>query len=327
MYLKLKQVTQYLTIPPSCLWKQATQSRALNPSARSSGHKIQTFSRENQYCVSLHISDLTTFMNTIILSCKRSTAATQWTLTRSHQGGQEPSPGLKRVTTGTAPTTHTQTWEDWSLIHCLGTTKARILLPQKPVFICTAHPYAVVIATQFPARWSSNWTPSLEGSFALCLRYHLRIQFNEERTVQIVWNLSEHFRTFFLNTKAKKHTNIQRTVVIICMHWCLNLHISLDILNVEMNLISNFRHITTGIKLTLLEPHLHGFTVIFTSSGTPSPKLLETFHIYLYHVPAWEHQELVNFRQDPEDSRMRQHLGKCAKLMRSMDTGWVLRLI
>lgn len=31
---------------------------------------------------------------------------------------------------------------------------------------------------------------------------------------------------------------------------------SLDILSAKVNLISNFRHTTTGMKLTVLKPHL-----------------------------------------------------------------------
>lgn len=39
---------------------------------------------------------------------------------------------------------------------------------------------AVVIATKFPT-WSSNWTPSPENSFALCIRYHIKIWFKRGR--------------------------------------------------------------------------------------------------------------------------------------------------
>lgn len=169
------------------------------------GHKIQTFSRENQYCVSLYISDLTTSINTIIpLFSKRNMAVTKWILTHFHQGwaGAIPWPQAW-IPTGTAPTTHTQTWESCSLMPLSWHHQVRIQLPRKPVFIRTAHPYAVVIATQFPAWWSSNWTLSLEKRGALCLGDHLRIQFQGERTVQIMSNISEHFKTFF-NTKAKK---------------------------------------------------------------------------------------------------------------------------
>jgi hypothetical protein len=126
-------------------------------------------------------SDLKTFISTIILFCKRNTTVTKWTITHLHPGwrGQFSDPQACGNNWYTIKHTHKPKILLFKATY-LTLPMSGSQVPQKTVFICIAHLCAVVIATQFPA-WASNWAPSLENSFALRLRYHLRIQLKRRK--------------------------------------------------------------------------------------------------------------------------------------------------